>query len=129
MLYRSTITRQILIAGGILAGVLLAFGDRRTWRSTPSLRWLDSGPIPLRVWGLLFIVYAALLALRRTRPAGFALGAILIAVFAVSILAIMHLTSASPKNIVVLVAFVDTIVFHLFAIRTSMALRDNDDGV
>lgn len=121
MLYRSPWTRWILTITGILAGALFTVGDDAKWRSTPSFAWLRHVPIPLQVWGLAFIVYGLMLIFERTRPAGFAVGAFLYAVFAVSLLATVG--GDGPKNVFAIVALLDMVPFHLFSIRTAEAIR------
>jgi len=121
MLYRSPWTRGLFAAMGLLAGLLLIFGDPAKWRGTPSMTWLAQLPIPLQAWGVGFILYAALLLPLQTRPTAYALGAFLYAVFGVSLL--VTVGDGGPKNIVAIVALVDTIVFHIYAIRTAEAIR------
>lgn len=120
MLYRSPWTRWILALSGLIAGLLLTFGDGQKWRATPSLHWLAEAGIPLQVWGVLLIIYAALLAFTDTRPIGYALGCFLFAVFTFSLIATM---STGPKNIITVAAMVDTVVFHAFSIRTAWMNR------
>jgi glucose uptake protein GlcU len=117
MLYRSPFTRLVLAGVGLLVGVVFTFGSAAKWRSTPSLHWLEQAPVPLQAWGVLFIVYALLLPAVRTRPFGYALGAFLFAVFTLSLLA--TLDGPDPKNIVTLGAMADTVVFHVYSIRTA----------
>jgi hypothetical protein len=117
MLYRSPFMRGFLTAMGLIVGVILAFGDGGKWRSTPSLRWLEQVPVPLQTWGLLFIAYGLLLLDYRSRPFGYALGAFLFAVFTLSLLA--TLAGNDPKNIVTVGAMADTVVFHVYSIRTA----------
>lgn len=120
MLYRSPVTRWFLVVVGVVTGALLAFGDGQRWRSTTSLKWLAQAPVPLQVWGALFIVYGLLLLFERTRWIGYAIGAGLFAIFTVSLLATIHPTAPNPKNIVVVAAMLDVTVFHGYSIRTSM---------
>lgn len=119
MLYRSPATRWVLSLMGVWAGCILIFGDHEKWRTSPSLQWIQHVPVSLAVWGVLFIVYALLLFPKRTRPAGFALGAFLVAVFAVSLIATVN--TAGPKNIVVIGGLVDLAAFHLYAVKTALA--------
>jgi hypothetical protein len=121
MLYRSPLTRLLLAVTGLLCGLLLVFGEPQKWRSTPSLHWLNQFPLPLQAWGIGFFLYAALLLLPPTRAGGFALGAFLYSVFTVSLLA--TLGDGQPKNIVMVAALTDVVVFHLYSIRTAEALR------
>jgi hypothetical protein len=121
MLYRSPLTRWVLAATGLAAGVLFTFGSEAKWRSTPSFAWLRHVPIPLQVWGLAFIVYALLLVFEQTRPAGFAVGAFLYAVFAVSLLATVG--GNNPKNVFAIIALIDMVPFHILSIRTAEAMK------
>lgn len=121
MLYRSPLTRVFLSASGLVIGVLLAFGDTYKWRSTPSLHWLAQFPLPLPVWGLGFFAYSVLLLMPWTRAGGYALGAFLFSVFAVSLLA--TLGDGQPKNVVAIAALLDVVVFHLYSIRTAEITR------
>lgn len=121
MIYRSPFTRWFLAAVGIVAGSVFAFGDEAKWRSTPSFDWLSRLPVPLQFWGAAFIVYGLLLLVERTRPIGFALGAFLFALFAVSLLA--TLKDEGPKNVFVIAGLLDVTVFHVFSIRTAWAQK------
>lgn len=121
MIYRSPWTRLILAAIGGTVGALLTFGGERQWRHTPSLHWLAGWLIPLQAWGVAFIVYGLMLLVERTRPAAYAAGAGLFAIFAVSLIATVN--DGAPKNIVTIGALVDVIVFHVYSIRTAWALR------
>lgn len=121
MLYRSPWTRVALIVVALLAGWLLTFGNGAKWRSTPSLHWLAQAPIPLQAWGAALMLYALLLLPIRTRPVGFAVGAVLYALFAISLL--FTLNTAGPKNIVAIGGLVDCVVFHVFSIRTAWMQR------
>lgn len=121
MLYRSPITRWFLALTGITGGVLFTFGDSHRWRSTPSLHWLAHAPIPLQWWGIAAIVYGLLLLVPKTRPAGFALGAVIFAVITVSLLATID--DGAPKNVWAIVGLLDVVVFHIYSIRTAWALR------
>jgi hypothetical protein len=71
------------------------------------------------------MIYAVLLVVRRgpVRSIGFALGAILFAVFTISLFVTLHLHSPDPRNIVAIGATVDVVVFHVYSIRTAMALE------
>lgn len=129
MLYRSPLTRWFLATVGVVTGWTLTLGDREKWRDTPSLHWLAQTPvpfthatIPLQFWGFSFFVYALLLLLPRSRPAGFTVGAILYAVFTVSLLATLF--APGPKNFVPVGAMLIVIAFHLYSIRTAYDLRD-----
>jgi hypothetical protein len=73
------------------------------------------------VWGVAFIVYGLMLVFERTRPVGFAFGAFLYAVFAVSLLATVG--GNNPKNVFAIVALIDMVPFHLFSIRTAEAIK------
>lgn len=117
MLYRSPLARWFLSLTGLIAGVILALGDGRKWRATPSLHWIAQAPIPLQTWGLAFIAYAVLLLHTRTRPIGYAVGAALYSVFMLSLLA--TLPGPAPKNIITIGAIADTVVFHVYSIRTA----------
>jgi hypothetical protein len=120
MLYRSPVTRWVLTIVGLCVGWVLIFGDHAKWRTAPSLRWVAHVPVvDLPFWGVLFIVYALALIPRRTRPAGFALGAVLVTVFAVSLIATIG--SEGPKNIVAIGGLVDLAAFHLYAVKTALA--------
>lgn len=122
MLYRSPLTRWILATTAVIAGCVLTLGGGAKWRSTPSLHWLAQAPIPLQAWGVAMVVYAVLLvASDNTRPVGYALGAALFAIFAISLLA--TLTDGGPKNIVTIAAMIDTVVFHIYSIRTAWAVK------
>ena len=123
MLYRSPITRWVLITTGLLAGLLLMFGDQQKWRSTPSLHWLAQAGIPLQWWGAATVVYAALIAFTDTRPGGYALGCFLYAMFTIALFVTLDLNSDTPKNVLGLAAMVDTTVFHALSIRTAWAYR------
>lgn len=120
MLYRSPLTRWVLILGGLFAGLTLAFGPDR-WRDTTSLTWLAQAHVPLRVWGIAVIVYALLLAFDSTRPLGYAVGAVLWAVFTLSIIA--TIPQSGPKSSVAIAAFIDVTAFHAFSIRTAWAQK------
>lgn len=120
MLYRSPLTRLILVAAGLFAGLMLTVGGDR-WRSTPSLHWLAQARIPLRIWGLVIIVYAVLLVWQRTRPGGYALGAVLCAVFTISLWATV--ADGGPANAVVLAGMIDVTAFHAFSVRTAWAQK------
>lgn len=122
MLYRSPLTRWVLALTGLVAGLILVFGDPSKWRSTPSIHWLSQAPIPLQAWGVAFIVYAVLLvASADTRPVGYAVGAGLFAIFTISLLA--TLSDGGPKNIITIAAMTDTVIFHIYSIRTAMAVK------
>jgi hypothetical protein len=122
MIYRSPVTRWVLTVTGAWAGLVLIFGDPHKWQATPSLMWLKHSHIPFAVWGGLLVLYALLLLTARTRPVGFTLGAALFAVFAVSTLATLE--TAGPKSAVGLAALVDVIVFHGYAVKTSLAASE-----
>jgi predicted branched-subunit amino acid permease len=122
MLYRSPWTRWFLAGGGIVAGVIFALGDGYKWRSAPSFRWLAGAPIPLQTWGVLFIVYGILLLHVRTRPVAYALGAVLSAVFLVSLVA--TLWTPGPKNIFAVFGLFACVVFHVYSIGIAMMIRD-----
>jgi hypothetical protein len=119
MLYRSPATRWVLTIVGLCIGWVLIFGDHAKWRTAPSLKWIGHAPVSLPVWGVLFVVYAVGLAFRCTRPAAFALGAVLVAVFAVSLIATIG--SEGPKNIVAIGGLVDLAAFHMYAVKTALA--------
>lgn len=119
MLLRSPATRWILCLVGLITGYMLIFGNHAKWRTSPSLQWIGHVPVSLAFWGVLFVIYAVLLIPRRTRPAGFALGAVLITVFAVSLIATIN--TAGPKNIVVIGGMVDLAAFHMYAVKTALA--------
>lgn len=121
MLYRSPLARWVLVATGLVAGAVLAFGDGAKWRSTHSFHWLAEAHIPLQTWGILFIVYALMLLPQATRPAGYALGAALFTLFAISLIATIR--GDGPKNIVAVAGLVDVIVFHIYSVRTAWAAR------
>jgi hypothetical protein len=120
MLFRSPLTRWTLILSGVFAGVLLAVGPDR-FRETPSLTWLAQAHIPLRLWGVALVVYALLLAFDSTRPLGYAAGAVLWAVFTLSIIA--TIPQSGPKSSVGIAAFIDVTAFHVFSIRTAWAQK------
>lgn len=115
-MYRSPLTRWVLILAAVFAGAMLASGPDR-WRQTTSLNWLAHAPIPLQLWGLLVVLYAVLLISDRTRPAGYTIGAVLWAVFTISLVATVP--EAGPKSAVAIAAFIDVTAFHIFSIRTA----------
>lgn len=123
VLYRSPLTRWVLAAVGILAGLVLTFGDPVKWRSAPSLHWLAQAQLPLEVWGVALIAYGLLLLPETTRPLGYAIGCFLFAMFTVSLFATLDLSSNTPKNVVTIAAMVDVTVFHAFSIRTAWATK------
>jgi len=123
MLYRSPITRWVLITTGLLAGLLLMFGDAEKWRSAPSLHWIAQAGIPLQWWGAATITYALLLISSETRPGGYALGCFLYAMFTIALFATLDLDGSAPKNVLGIAAMVDTTVFHALSIRTAWAYR------
>lgn len=120
MLFRSPLTRYVLAAAGLFAGVMLAFGPDR-WRSTPALEWLSQAPIPLRAWGFAFMAYALMLLWQQTRPAGYATGAVLWAIFTFSLFA--TIPEDGPKSALAIAAFIDVTVFHAFSVRTAWAQK------
>lgn len=121
MLYRTPLTRWFLTLTGLISGATLTFGDAAKWRATTSLHWLAEAHIPLQTWGVLLMVYALMLLPRSTRPAGYALGAALFTLFAISLIATIG--GPGPKNIVGVAALLDVIVFHVYSIRTAWAVR------
>lgn len=123
VLYRSPLIRWLLSLAGLCAGLVLIFGDGEKWRSAPSLHWLAQAPIPLQAWGAALVLYALLLLFAETRPLGYALGAVVYALFTLSLIATLDLGSASPKNAPVLAGMVDVVAFHVFSIRTAWAQR------
>lgn len=118
-MYRSPVTRWTLTLVGAATGLVMIFGDHEKWRTAPSLKWIGHVPVDLSFWGVLFIIYALLLIPRRTRPVGFAAGAVLFAVFAVSLLATLN--TEGPKNAVVIGAVIDLSVFHMYGFKTALA--------
>lgn len=118
-IYRSPVLRWTLILTGVLIGLIFLFADPVKWQSAPSLQWLRQSHIPFAAWGAGFLLYSTLLLAKPTRPAGFALGSALFAVFAVSLFATIN--TAGPKSAVGLAAVVDVVVFHAFAVKTSLA--------
>lgn len=121
MLFSSPVTRWIVAIAAVTAGAFLAFGDGVKWRSSPSLQWLAQAPIPLQVWGIAVILYGVLLLPTHTRPVAYAAGAVLWAMFTISVLATIN--SGGPKSALGIAAFIDVTAFHLFAIRTAWATR------
>lgn len=118
LLYRSPATRWVLTATGIWAGSLILFGGDR-WRDTPSLHWLAHAQIPLRWWGAALIVYALMLTFERTRARGFAVGAGLYGLFAISLIATIPI--AGPKSAAAIAGLVDLSVLHVYAMKTALA--------
>jgi hypothetical protein len=127
MLYRSPWTRWFLAGSGIATGVIFALGDGHKWRSTPSLEWLEHAPIPLQLWGLAFIVYGLLLIPTRTRPVAYAIGAVLSAVFLVSLVA--TLWTPGGKNFIAVWALFASVVFHIYSISIALTIRDTSAGI
>lgn len=121
MIYRSPWTRFILVVVAVIAGWLIAFGDESKWWATPSLHWLAQAPIPRQVWGAALFVYALLLLTTRTRPVGFTVGAVVYALFAISL--VFTLNSGGAKNIVAVGGLIDCVVFHVFSIKTAWMQR------
>lgn len=122
-MYGSPITRWLLATVGIVAGLVLILGDGHKWRSTPSLHWLGSGPVPLQAWGCLLVIYGVMLLFEPTRPIGYAVGCFLFALFTVSLIVTLDVGSDAPKNVIGVAAMLDVTVFHAFSIRTAWVNR------
>lgn len=122
VLYRSPVTRWTLAIAGVWAGATLMFGDPAKWQSAPSLDWLKQARIPLEVWGALFVIYAVMLLSARFRALGFAVGAVVWGVFAVSLIATV--ATAGPKSAPAIAGLVDLAVFHGYAVKTALAAND-----
>lgn len=123
MLYRSPLTRWVLIVTGLTAGLLLMFGSEQKWRSAPSLHWLAQAGIPLQWWGGAVVLYALLLVHADARPLGYAIGCFLYAMFTIALFVTLDIGGDAPKNVIGIAAMIDTTVFHALSIRTAWAYR------
>lgn len=122
MLFRSPLSRYALGVVGVITGLVFALGDPDKWQNTPSLRFLHRVPwLPLDFWGWLAVAYGSLMLFRCTKTGGYAVGAFLFAVMAVCLLS--TLPEQGPKNIFAVQGVVVACMYHLVAIRFSVADR------
>ncbi len=124
MLFLSRLPRWLLGIISLVGGVILAFGNKDKWRHTPSLHWLAHALpfVPLQAYGILLAVDGLLLLSVRTRPLGYALGAMMFALFSVSLLVTIH--QAGPKAILFVVAALQLVCFNILAISVALDERE-----
>lgn len=126
-MYRSPFVRYGIALVALWVAYMMVWGLPDKWRTAPSLHWATrTCHVPFPLWGVLFVVYAALLVYRPWRWAGFLMGWVLFAFFTAALF--FTVNTDGPKSAVAIAAFVDVCIYHGYSVVQAMNAERLDEA-